>query len=56
MSVRFVWNIFGVQEKNLVYFCRFCRFFYFICGITWEVDRFMLLVYMYFADKELTRC
>ena len=26
--------------------------FYFICGITWVVDRFTLLVYMYFGDKE----
>ena len=48
--------IFGVQEKNLVYFCRFCRCFYFICGIIWVVDRFMLLVYMYFADKESIGC
>ena len=29
----------------MVYFCRFCRCFYFICGIIWIVDRFMLLVY-----------
>ena len=40
----------------MVYFCRFCRCFYFICGIIWEVNRFMLLVYMYFADKESTGC
>ena len=26
--------------------------FYFICGIIWIVDRFMLLAYMYFGDKE----
>ena len=44
--------IFGVQKKNMVYFCRFYRCFYFICGIIWIVDRFMLLVYMYFGDKE----
>ena len=44
--------IFGVQKKNMFYFCRFCRCFYFICGIIWIVDRFMLLVYMYFGDKE----
>ena len=36
----------------MVYFCRFYRCFYFICGIIWIVDRFMLLVYMYFGDKE----
>ena len=36
----------------MVYFCRFCRCFYFICGIIWIGDRFMLLVYMYFGDKE----
>ena len=43
----------------MVYFCRFCRYFYFICiyflfymYIIWIVDRFMLLVYMYFGDKE----
>ena len=29
----------------MVYFCRFCRCFYFICGIIWIVDRFRLLVY-----------
>ena len=36
----------------MVYFCRFYRCFYFICGIIWIVDRFMVLVYMYFGDKE----
>ena len=36
----------------MVYFCRFCRCFYFIRGIIWTVDRFTLLVYMYFGDKE----
>ena len=36
----------------MVYFCRFYRCFYFICGIIWIVDRFMLSVYMYFGDKE----
>ena len=36
----------------MVYLCRFYRCFYFICGIIWIVDRFMLLVYMYFGDKE----
>ena len=36
----------------MVYFCRFYRCFYFICGIIWIVDKFMLLVYMYFGDKE----
>ena len=30
----------------------FTDVFYFICGIIWIVDRFMLLVYMYFGDKE----
>ena len=40
----------------MVYFCRLCRCYYFICGIIWVVDRFLLLVYMYFADKESTRC
>ena len=44
--------IFGVQKKNMVYFWRFYRCFYFIYGIIWIVDRFMLLVYMYFGDKE----
>ena len=44
--------IFSVQKKNMVYFCRFCRCFYFIYGIIWIVDRFMLLVNMYFDDKE----
>ena len=38
----------------MVYFCRFCRCFHFICGIIWIV----VLVYafgicfMYFGDKE----
>ena len=36
----------------MVYFCRFYRCFYSICGIIWIVDRFMLLIYMYFGDKE----
>ena len=36
----------------MVYFCRFCRCFYFICGIIWIVDRFMLLVYMHFGDQK----
>ena len=40
----------------MVYFCRLCRCFYFICGIIWEVNRFMLLVYMCFADKESIGC
>ena len=40
----------------MVYFCRVCRCFYFICGIIWEVNRFMLLVYMCFADKESIGC
>ena len=34
----------------------FCRCIYFICGIMWVVDRFMLLVFMYFADKESIEC
>ena len=28
--------IFGVQKKNMVYFCRFYRCFSFICGIIWS--------------------
>ena len=40
----------------MVYFCRFCRCFYFICGIIWEFNRFMLLVYVCFADKESIGC
>ena len=40
----------------MVYFCRLCKCFYFICGIIWEVNRFMLLVYMCFADKESIGC
>ena len=36
----------------MVYFCRFYRCFYFIYGIIWIVDMFMLLVYMYFGDKK----
>ena len=52
MSVRSFQNNFGVQKKNMVYFCRFYRYFYFIYGIIWIVDRFMLLVYMYFGHKE----
>ena len=55
MSVRSFRIIFGVPKKNMVYFCRFCRCFYFICGIIWKVDRFMLLVDMYFGDKESIR-
>ena len=39
----------------MVYFCRFCRCVYFICGIIWVVNRFMLLVHMYFGDKESIR-
>ena len=38
------------------YFCTFRRCFYFICGIIWKVNRFMLLVYLYFADKESIGC
>ena len=40
----------------MVYFCRFCRCFYFICGIIWKVNMFMLFVYMHFADKESFGC
>ena len=40
----------------MIYFCRFCRCFYFICGIIWVVERFKLLVCMYFADKESIEC
>ena len=40
----------------MVYFCRFCKCFYIICGIIWVVGRFMLLVRMYFADKESIGC
>ena len=40
----------------MVYFCRLCKCVYFICGIIWEVHRFMLLVYMCFADKESIGC
>ena len=36
----------------MVYFCIFYRCFYFIDGIIWIADRFMLLVYMHFGDKE----
>ena len=36
----------------MVYFCRLCKCVYFICGIIWEVNRFMLLV----ADKESIGC
>ena len=36
----------------MVYLCRFCRCFYFICGIIWIVDRFMILFYMYFGDGD----
>ena len=36
----------------MVYFCRFYKCFYFICDIIWTVDRFMLLVCMYFGDNE----
>ena len=28
----------------MVYFCRFCRCLYFICGIIWEVNRFMCIL------------
>ena len=33
-------------------FLQTLQMFYFICGIIWIVDRFMLLVYMYFGNKE----
>ena len=36
----------------MVYFCRFCGCSYFISGIIWIADRFMLLVKKYFGDKE----
>ena len=36
----------------MVYFCKINRCFYFISGIIWIVDRFMLLVDMYFGNKE----
>ena len=35
----------------MVYFCRLCKCVCFICGIIWEVNRFMLLVYMCFLIK-----
>ena len=28
----------------MVYFCRFCRCLYFICGIIWEVNRFRCIL------------
>ena len=28
----------------MVYFCRFCRCLYFICGIIWEVNRFICIL------------
>ena len=40
----------------MIYSCRFCKCFYFMCDIIWVVGRFMLLVYMYFADEKSTRC
>ena len=40
----------------MIYFCRLCKCVYFICGIIWEVNRFMLLVYICFADKEPVGC
>ena len=52
MSVRSFQNNFWCSKSNMVYFCRFYRCFYFICGIIWIDDRFMLLVYMYFGDQE----
>ena len=30
----------------MVYFCRFCRCWYFICGIIREVNRFMCILLM----------
>ena len=40
----------------MVYFCSLCKCVYFICGIIWEVNGFMLLVYMCFAYKESIGC
>ena len=28
----------------MVYFCRFCRCLYFICGIIWDVNRFICIL------------
>ena len=45
----------------MVYFCRFYRCFYFICGIIWIVDRLMFLVICILVIKDqsvwmLTSC
>ena len=50
----------------MVYFCRFCRCFYFICGIIWIADRFfgdiyflylfLFLVIFIFGDIFLVIC
>ena len=58
MSVRSVWNNFRCSGEKFGLFLQIFQMYLFhICGIIWVVlsDRFMLLVYMYFADKESTR-
>ena len=54
MSVRSAWNNFWCSGEKFGLFLQ--MFLFHSCDIIWVVDRFMLLVYMYFADKESTRC
>ena len=59
MSVRSFQNNFWCSEEKHGLFLQILQTF--ICGIIWIVDRFMLLFYMYFGDKEsislmLTSC
>ena len=53
MSVRSFWNNFWCSEEKHGLFLQILQMFLFHnCGIIWIVDRFMLLVYMYFGDEE----
>ena len=52
MSLRSFQNNFWCSEEKHGLFLQILQMFYFICGIIWIADRFMLLVYMYFGGKE----
>ena len=51
MSVRSFQNNFWCSEEKHGLFLQILQMFYFICGIIWIADRFLLLVYMYLVIK-----
>ena len=52
MSVRSVWNNFWCSGEKHGLLLQICKCVYFICGIIWVVDSFMLLVHIW----TLTSC